>query len=137
MVQHYHDLWARRSDMLAPLTALVGWTGFHPVWITVRHFHVGLVLSRVVPIFYVLFAPAGFFFCETPFRRFFCDVTRYLTKKRPIVHFFRARVCASQVICTKYAINNCNICCLAVAPTLRANQPEFKDWRARLNRFHT
>jgi hypothetical protein len=24
MVQNYHDLWARRSDMLAPLTSLVG-----------------------------------------------------------------------------------------------------------------
>ncbi len=24
MVQYYHDLWARRSDMLAPLTSLVG-----------------------------------------------------------------------------------------------------------------
>jgi len=27
MVQYYHDLWARRSDMLAPLTALVGECG--------------------------------------------------------------------------------------------------------------
>ncbi len=24
MVQYYHDLWARRSNMLAPLTSLVG-----------------------------------------------------------------------------------------------------------------
>ena len=63
-------------------------TGFHLVWITVRHFHVGLVLSRVEPIFYVLFTPAGLLFCEFPFRHFFCDVTRYLTKKILIVHFF-------------------------------------------------
>jgi hypothetical protein len=27
MVQYYRDLWARRSDMLAPLTALVGECG--------------------------------------------------------------------------------------------------------------
>ena len=27
MVQHYHDLWARRSNMLAPLTSLVGECG--------------------------------------------------------------------------------------------------------------
>ncbi len=27
MVQYYHDLWARRSDMLAPLTSLVGERG--------------------------------------------------------------------------------------------------------------
>jgi hypothetical protein len=27
MVQYYHDLWARRSDMLAPLTSLVGECG--------------------------------------------------------------------------------------------------------------
>ncbi len=27
MVQYYHNLWARRSDMLAPLTSLVGECG--------------------------------------------------------------------------------------------------------------
>ncbi len=27
MMQYYHDLWARRSDMLAPLTSLVGECG--------------------------------------------------------------------------------------------------------------
>jgi hypothetical protein len=27
MVQYYRDLWARRSDMLAPLTSLVGECG--------------------------------------------------------------------------------------------------------------
>ncbi len=27
MVQYYHDLWARRSDMLAPLTSLIGECG--------------------------------------------------------------------------------------------------------------
>ncbi len=46
-------------------------TGFHPVWVTVRHFHVGLVLSRVVPIFYVLFTLAGLHFLQNPFSPFF------------------------------------------------------------------
>jgi hypothetical protein len=46
-------------------------TGFHPVLITVRHFHVGLVLSRVLPIFYVLFALAGLLFLQNPFSPFF------------------------------------------------------------------
>lgn len=123
-------------------------TGFHPVWITVWHFHVGLVISRVVPIFYVLFAPAGFFFAKPLFAVFFavffvCDVTRYryLTKKSPIVHFFsRARLHVASNLyeyATNNCTNNCSICYLAVAPTLRANQPELKNWRARLNRFHT
>jgi hypothetical protein len=76
-------------------------TGFHPVWITVRHFHVGLVLSRVVPIFYVLFALAGLLFLRNPFLPFFFVTSRdILQKKDRSSIFFRARACASQVICT-------------------------------------
>ncbi len=53
-----------------------------------------------------------------------------------MVHFFlRARLRVASNL-YEYATNNCNICYLAVASTLRANQPEFKDRRARLNRSH-
>ena len=78
----------------------------------------------------------GFFFCETPFHRFF--VTSHdISQKKTDRHFF---VCARLRVASnlyEYATNNCNICYLAIAPTLRANQLEFKDRGARLNRFHT
>ena len=69
-------------------------TGFHPVWITVRHFHVDLVLSRVVPIFYVLFAPAGLLFLRNPFLPFFFVTSRDILQKKTDRPFFFARASA-------------------------------------------
>ena len=111
--------------------------GFHPVWITVRHFHVGLVLSRVVPILLRTFrAGRASFFAKPLFIVFFVMSRDILKKKTDRPFFLRARLRVASNL-YEYATNNCNICCFAVAPTLRANQPEFKDQRARLNRFHT
>ena len=64
--------------------------------------------SRVVLIFYVHFAPAGLLFFRNLFSPFFfCDVARYLTKKRSIVLFFFARVCESLIIVqVSYDTNN-------------------------------
>jgi hypothetical protein len=112
-------------------------TGFYPVWMTVRHFQVGLVLSRVVPIFYILFAPTGLLFLRNTFLPFFLWRHAISYKKKTDRPFFlRARLRVASNL-YKYATNNCNSCYLAVTPTLRTNQPEFKDRRARLNWFHT
>ncbi len=75
-------------------------TGFHPVWITVRHFHVGLVLSRVVTNFYVIFVPAGLLFLRNPFSRVFFVASRDILQKKTDRPFFCVPVSASQVICT-------------------------------------
>jgi hypothetical protein len=80
-------------SIVAPLAVLLP-TGFHPVWISVRHFYVGLVLtieqyqfSTVLPCW------SGFFLHKTPFYHFFATSNDILQKKvdRPL---FSQRVSA-------------------------------------------
>jgi hypothetical protein len=99
-------------------------TGFHPVWITVRHFHVGLVLSRVVPIFYVLFAPAGFFFAKPLFTIFFVTSRDILQKKTDRQFFSHARL--------RVASNLYKVCYKQLQHLLFSSRPHFRRQPTRI-----
>ncbi len=128
MVQYYHDLWARRSDMLAPLTALVGECGqtkvtkakgtkkrpWHWDEVNQRTFdHVKATIARDVILAYPDYSEVFEIYTDASSKQLGAVITQ---KNRPIAFFSRKLSVAQR----KYSVTKIEL--LAIVKTLK----EFK-----------